>query len=147
MAVARDFDILDLDLFEPGDQRKRHRARRWRTGAENQQRGLFPALHMLVGIGGAFDAEAGRTHRTERGRNAVRIENHDDGAVAENGVAGECVEVAQPRRHRLDHDFLGVEHAIHHDPEGFVADLRNHDKSAFGFLLGRRRRASANLRR
>ncbi len=45
--------------------------------------------------------------------------------------------MAQPRRHRLHHDFLGVEHAIDHDAEGFVADLRDDDESAFGLLFGR----------
>ncbi len=137
MTVARDFDVFDVDFFEPRHQRKRHCARRWRTGAEYQQRGLLATLHMLVGVGGAFDAEAGRTHRTERGGNAIRVENHDDGTVAENGVAGKRVNVPKPRRHRLDHDFLGVEHAIHDDAEGFVADLRDHHEAVFGLLLGR----------
>ena len=48
---------------------------------------------------------------------AVGIEDHDDRAIAQNGVAGEHVEVAQHRRHRLDHDLLGVEHAVDDDAE------------------------------
>ena len=33
------------------------------------------------------------------------------------------------RRHRLDHDFLGVEHAVDDDAESLAADLRDDDEA------------------
>ena len=56
--------------------------------------------------------------------------------MTQDGVAREHVDVPQLGRHRLDHDFLGVEHAVHHDAEGLVADLRHHDEAVL--RIGRR---------
>ena len=64
--------------------------------------------------------------------NAVRVDDHDDGAITQNSVAREHVDVAQLGGHRLDDDFLGVKYAVHHDPEGLVADLRHDDEAIFG---------------
>ena len=61
----------------------------------------------------------GGAHRAECCRDPVRIEDHDHRAVAEDGVAGEGLDMPQLGRHRLHHDFLGVEHAVDHDAEGF----------------------------
>src|SRR4029077_10280372 len=49
---------------------------------------------------------------------------------AQNGVAGEHRDITQLARHRLHHDFLGVEDAVHDDTEAFAADLSNHDEPA-----------------
>ena len=38
-------------------------------------------------------------------------------------------DVAQLGRHRLHHDFLGVEHGVDHDAEGLAADLCHHDEA------------------
>ena len=67
----------------------------------------------------------------ERLRDAVRIEDHDDRPVAEDGGAGEHPDVPQLRRHRLDDDFLGVEHAVDDGAEHLIADLDDHDEAAF----------------
>ena len=61
---------------------------------------------------------------------AVRIEDHDHRAVAQDGVAAEHRDVAQDRRHRLDHDLLGVEHAVDDDAKHVGADLGDHDVGA-----------------
>src|SRR6202012_5971779 len=63
--------------------------------------------------------------------NAVGIDDHDHGAVAENGVAGEHVDVTQLGRHRLYHNLLGLEHAVDHDAESLAADLRYDNKTVF----------------
>ena len=68
----------------------------------------------------------------ERLGDAVGVDDHDHGAIAQNGVAGEHVDVPQLGRHRLDHDFFGVEHAVDHDAEGLAADLRHHDEAVLG---------------
>src|SRR4029077_168370 len=54
---------------------------------------------------------------------------HDDGAIAQDGIAGEHVDVAQLGRHRLYHDFFGVGHAVDHDAKGLAADPRHHDEA------------------
>ncbi|OIQ66924.1 hypothetical protein GALL_515020 [mine drainage metagenome] len=73
----------------------------------------------------------GRARSAERLGNAVGIDDHDDSAIAQNGVAGEHVDVTQLGRHRLDHDFLGVEHAVDHDAEGLTTDLGDDDEAVF----------------
>ncbi len=65
-----------------------------------------------------------------RARDAVRIEDHDHRAVAQDGVAAEHRDVAQDRRHRLDHDFLGVEHPVDDDAQHVGADLGHDDIGA-----------------
>ena len=40
------------------------------------------------------------------------------------------------RRHRLDDDFLGVEHAVDHDAEGLAADLRHDDEAVLRLAAG-----------
>ena len=86
---------------------------------------------MVVG-----ELAGGGACRAQRLGNAVGVDDHDHGAIAEDGVAGEHVDVTQFGRHRLDHDFFGVEHAVDHDAEGLAADLRHHDKAVLG--VGRR---------
>ena len=65
-------------------------------------------------------------------RDPVGVEDHDHRAVAQDGVAAEHRDVAQDRRHRLDHDFLGVEHAIDDDAQHGGADLGHHDMRGIG---------------
>ena len=87
------------------------------TGAEQQHRGA------LAGADGFASAARGATRlsppRADAGGagDAVRIEDHDHRAVAQDGVAAEHRDVAQDRRHRLDHDLLGVEHPVDDDAE------------------------------
>ena len=131
VAAVRQFDRAGVDLLEPRDQRQRHRlglraSRRgtpearsacsaWRSRAR-PRRSSRPPLRRLDGA-------------AERLRDAVRIDDHDHRAVAENGVAGKHRDVAKLARHRLDHDFLGVEHAVDHDAEGLAADLGDDDEA------------------
>ncbi len=68
------------------------------------------------------------------GGDAVGIEDHDDAAVAKNGIAREHRNVAQDRSDRLDDDFLGVEDAIDDDAKAVGADLGNDDE---GFTAAR----------
>ena len=82
--------------------------------------------HLMGGIAG----------RTERLGDAIGVDDHDDGAIAQNGVAGEHVDVAQLGRHRLDHDLFGVEHAVDHDAEGLASDLGHHDEPVLGVGCG-----------
>ena len=63
--------------------------------------------------------------------NAVGVQDHDHAAVAEDCVAGIEGNVAQDRRHRLDHDFLGIEHPVDDDAEGVGADLGDDDEHFF----------------
>ncbi len=94
MAAVGDFDAAAIDLFEPGDQRERHGLRPLRAGAEYQQRNRIFAGDLLallrfggLGLGGLRGA-------AERLGDAVRIEDHDHRAVAENGGAGETPQCA-----------------------------------------------------
>ena len=84
--------------------------------------------HRRVLVG---DFELRGTGGAERLGDAVGIDDHDHRAIAENGIAGEHLDVTQFCRHRLDHDFLGMEHAVDHDAEGLAADLRHHDETVF----------------
>ena len=59
---------------------------------------------------------------------AVGVQDHDHAAVAEDRVARIESDVAQDGRHRLDHDFLGVEHAVDDDAEGVGTDLGDDDE-------------------
>ena len=136
VAAVRHLDLVGGDLFKTRHQRQRHRLGLRRAGAEHQQRGqLFAAggarRGRLVG-----DVVLGGDLGAERLRDAVGIDDHDHRAVAQNGVAREHVDVAQLGRHRLDDDFFGVEHAVDHDAEGLVADLRHHDEAVLRLRLG-----------
>src|SRR5947208_3410539 len=73
----------------------------------------------------------GRRGRADRLGDAVRVDDQDHRAVAEDRVAREHRDVAQLGRHRLHDDFLGVEHAVHHDAESLIADLRDDDETVF----------------
>ncbi len=61
-------------------------------------------------------------------RDAVRVQDHDDAAVAQDRVTGEHLDVAQNGRDRLHNDFLGIEHPVDHDAEAIGADLSDDDE-------------------
>ncbi len=77
---------------------------------------------------------------------SVRVEDHDDAAVAENGVAGEHRDIAQDRRHRLDDDFLGIEDTIDDDAEAVGTDLGDDDEG-LGAVLAWRSQLEQGLQR
>src|SRR5712675_1340462 len=77
------------------------------------------------------DAVVGRAGGAQSFSNAVGVDDHDDGAIAQNGVAGKHLDVAQFGRHRLDHDLFGVEHAVDHDAKSLAADLSDDNKAVF----------------
>ena len=142
VAAVGELDLLAVDLFEARDQRQRHRlglvaSRRGTPAARRSSRPapVCCASSAVVGRlrGGGADGL----------RDAVRIDDHDHRAVAEDGVAREHVDVTQLGRHRLDDDFLGVEHAVDHDAEGLVADLGHHDEAVLRLAARRRRPSSA----
>jgi hypothetical protein len=92
LAVAV-LDGVDLDLLEPGDERQRHGLHRVGAGPEPEQRRLVlldPRCRRCDGIGRLglpVDRADGRAKR-------IRVDDHDDAAVAENSVAGEDADVA-----------------------------------------------------
>src|SRR5665647_1718004 len=135
VAAVRQFDLAGIDFLKPGNQRQRHGLELGGAGAEHEQR------CSLVGYSrtGWFDlfCDHLRGNRAaERLGGAVRIDDHDHRAIAENGIAGKHGDVTQLARHRLDHDFFGVEHAVDDDAESLAADLSNDDKSAFDVAGG-----------
>ena len=73
-----------------------------------------------------------RAGGADRLGDAVRVDDQDDGAVAQDGVAGEQRDVPQLRRHRLHDDLLGVEDVVDEDAEALAADLRHHDEAVLG---------------
>ena len=91
----------------------------------NRSRG-FIALHRARGdLGGpGFD------------RNALEIQDEDDGAVAEDRRARIEFQVTQDGRDRLHHDLLGVEDPVNDDAEGERPHTRDDDA---GFARGRLR--------
>ena len=129
VAAVRELDLAGVDLLEPRDQRQRHRLGLRRAGAEHQQRRRLFVGRGVPAVGGFVGGHLRGDGAAERLRDAVRIDDHDHRAVAEDGVAGEHRDVAQLARHRLDHDFLGVEHAVDDDAEGLAADLRDDDEA------------------
>src|ERR1700730_1725887 len=131
LAAVGELDLVGGDFLQPGDQPERHSLGLVGAGAEHQKRGqLFggAGAHGRVLFGDSMRSRAGSA---ERLGDAVGIDDHDHGAVAQDGIAGEHVDVAQFCGHRLDHDFLGVEHAVDHNAEGLAADLGHHDKAVF----------------
>src|ERR1700761_2125268 len=130
-ATIGELDLFGHDFFQPRHQTQRHRFRLAGAGAEHQKRSQLLGAAGAVGcvlVGNFMTGAAGGAQRLG---NAVGVDDHDDGAVAQNGVTGEHVDVTQLGRHRLDHDFLGVEHAIDHDAESLAADLRHDDEAVF----------------
>src|SRR4051812_37529729 len=127
--AARHFDAASVDLLEPRDQRERHGLRLRRPGAEQQQRfgcGLFDLARAVLIVAGdwlAADASADRVS------DAVRLDDHDYRAVAEDRVAAEHRDVAKLARHRLHDDFFGMEDAVDHEAEQLAADLHHHDEA------------------
>ena len=49
-------------------------------------------------------------------------------------LPGEHRDMAQLARHRLDDNFLGMEHAINDDAESLAANLRDDDKAAIDIV-------------
>src|SRR6185312_9105541 len=125
-AAVCDLEGRAVEHFEPRDELERQGLGLGAAGAEEDDvldAVRAPVLGVCRGLVVALlDGEIG-----ER-RDAVGIEDHDDAAVAEDGVPRIDAEVAQQRRYRLDDDFLGVEHAIDHDAEALRADLRDDDE-------------------
>src|SRR5262249_21435372 len=130
MAAVRQLDPVRIDLLKSRNKRQWDSLRLRRAGAEYQQRsaGLIGCLVVAVMRLGSDQL---RNHRVaERLCNTVRINDHDHRSVAKDGVAGEHCDVAQLARHRLDHDFLGVEDTVNDDPERLASHLRDDDKAA-----------------
>ena len=129
MATAGELDVPAVHLLEASHQRKRHGFEFGGAGPEHQQR------HRLgVGLGRfGIDRRLRDLRRADpdRLRDAVRVDDHDHRPVAQDGIAGEHRDAAQLGRHRLDHDFFGVEHGVHHDPERLAADLNDDDEALF----------------
>src|SRR5262249_36292061 len=70
--------------------------------------------------------------RSDRMDEPVGIKNENDRSVAQNRIAREHCDMPQPTYHRLDYDFLGIEHRIHDDAEALSADLHHDDEAVIG---------------
>jgi hypothetical protein len=127
VSAARQLDLSAIDFLEPRDERERNRLRLRGPGAEHQHGDGLVQAGVALRFGFLFGA--GYRGRADRLGDSVRIDDHDHRAVAQNGIAREHRDVAQLGRHRLDHDFLGVEHAVDHDAEGLISDLRHNDEA------------------
>ena len=66
----------------------------------------------------------------DRARDAVGIEDHDDGTVAKDGGARVLGHGAETLRQRLDDDFLGVEYFVDDQAKAQFADLHDDDAGA-----------------
>src|SRR5260370_405123 len=98
-----------LNQFASPFDRLYEMATRLRTAGAEEDDVLGALASFFLDLGGRLvfpllDRDVG-----ER-RDAVRIQDHDDAAVTEDRIAGIDAEIAQQRRHRLHHDFFGVEH-------------------------------------
>ena len=58
----------------------------------------------------------------------IRIKDHNDVTVTQNGIAREDLNVTQQRRHRFNHDFFCVEHMINDHAKGGASRLDNDDE-------------------
>ena len=85
-----------------------------------------------AGLVSAAAAGSARVDLAGSAGKAVGIQDHDHAAVTQDGVADIEAGAAQDRRHRLDHDFLGVEHPVDDDAESAGADLGDDDEAVPG---------------
>ena len=129
-------DLADVDLLEAGHQRQQHRARLRRAGAEHQHRLDAGIVVLPVGLLPGRGGIALDDHVSDRLGDAVRLDDHDHRAVAQDRIAGEQGDMAKLARHRLHHDLLGVEHRVDHDAERLAADLGDHDEAVLGLAIG-----------
>src|SRR6185312_15733027 len=106
--AVRQLDFLCVDFFKSRDERERDRLWLYRSGPEDKQRRARPGRRRRLGLGSLRCGQLRSHIRAERLRDAVRVDDHDHGAVAENGVPGEHRDMAQFARHRLHDDFFGV---------------------------------------
>ena len=94
VAAVTELDLVGGDLFQPGDEAERDRLGLVGAGAEHQQRSQLLAGDM----GGRIlvaNAMGGRAGGAQRLGDAIGVDDHDDGAIAQNGVAGEHLDVTQ----------------------------------------------------
>ena len=128
-------------------ERQRHRFRPLRAGAEHQERdGVFAGGFLALLEFGRIIGLRRLRGAAERLRDAIRVDDHDDRAVAENGGAGKHRDMPQLRRHRLDHDLLGVQHAVDHRAENLIADLDDRRQSRLSRSPSPSRRTSFRCR-
>src|SRR5262245_56325219 len=104
--TVRQLDFLSVDFFKPRNERERNRLRLHRTGAEYKQRRARPGRWRWFGLGSLRSSQLRRHVRAERLRDAVRVDDHDHGTVAKNGVSREHRDMAQLARHRLREDLF-----------------------------------------
>ena len=135
ITAVGNFDAPAIDLLQPRDERKQNGLGLLRAGAEHQQRRQIFVVGILAVIERGFVGAGKRRDAAERLRDAVRIDDHDHRAVAEDRGAGKRRDVTQLRRHRLDHDLLGVKDAVDDDAEDLVADLRDDDEAVVALAV------------
>src|SRR5262245_11737359 len=131
--AVRQLDFLSVDFFKPRNERERNRLRLHRTGAEYKQRRVRSGRWCGFDLGSLRSSQLRRHVRAERLRDAVRVDDHNHGTVAKNGVSREHRDMAQLARHRLHDDFLGMENAVDDYAKSLAADRGDDDKPAGEF--------------
>ncbi len=114
LAAIGNFNVERPDALNARDEFQRQRFRLPRARAENQHRCLV--IDGLIVIFRDF-VVAHADEIAECARDAVRVHDQNDGAIAQDRRAGEHRDMAQPARQRLHHDLFGIEHAIDHHAE------------------------------
>ena len=131
LASARMLDGRLRKLLEPGDQRQRNRQALEGTGPKQEQPLLLdPRLRLLFGRRARLLAGFGQHPGALADAQHVQDERH--AAIAHDGRAGIDGEPFQLLAQRLDHDFLGVVDAVHHQAELPVFGLQHHDVDRVG---------------
>src|SRR5271170_49747 len=123
------FNPAAIDLFQTRDQGEQNRFGLLRAGAEYKQRRQVLVAGILAVVEPDFVGLRDRRDAAELRRDSVRVDDHDYRPVAEYGGAGENRDVPQLRRHRLDHDLLGMEYAVDDHAEDLATHLGDDDEA------------------
>ena len=125
--AARHFNALHRNILKPRHQPKRHGLRRLIPGAEQQQRCAGIRTDAAIHVHGLLFFHAAFGGNASAARNTIRIQDHDDAAITQNGIAAEHGDVAQNGCHRLHHDFFRIKHAVHHNAKDIGAHLHHNN--------------------
>ena len=95
-AAVGALDRLGVDLFQPCHQREMNGLRLRRASAEHEQRLRARTFGALLDLTRVLGRLLRRSRAADRIGEAVRIDDHDHRAIAQDGVAAEQRDVAQP---------------------------------------------------
>ena len=118
---------LDRELLQPGDHVERDRHPAVADAGDEQPVDGAVVAACDVGVDlllGPFDLVGGEVRAAGEARH---VEDQRHRAVAEQGGAGVHADVLEPGGQRLDHDLLGVEHAVDDQAEPAALGLQHGD--------------------